>query len=467
MRHSLFITTFLLFPLLISSAGTTVITGGSPEEPPNVLMPNVLMIVVDDLNDWTGGLDGHPQANTPNLDRLASMGTRFTNAHCQGPRCGPSRVSFMWGMRPMTTQVFNNNDDRAEAVQQAPTIMQYFRDQGYRTLAGGKIFHHSANHRPSFEEFFPMGLFNPKDVMPYPDNGKSWNWGPQDYPEDEFNDYRIADWAIGKLREKHEQPIFLAVGFVRPHVPNYAPRRFFEALPMNGAEMPPLISGDWEDIPEIARGLITTMGPDLAWFQEDMERWRGLVTAYLAATSFMDAQLGRVLDALEASDMADNTIILLFSDHGLHLGEKEHFGKYTMWERSTRVPFLWHVRGLPAGQSIDAAVELIDVYPTLCALADLPIPAHAEGRNLLPLLQDASADWNHAAFTTLSPGNHSLRHQHWRYTIYQDGSEELYDLAEDPNEWTNLASDPARADILNRYRTRMHAQFPGSTNGTP
>ena len=427
--------------------------------------PNVLLIAIDDLNDWVGCLEGHPQARSPHIDRLAKRGTLFTNAHCQAPICNPSRTSLMLGMRPSSTGIYVNRPwFRATAGnQKRVTLSQYFAAHGYRTLTTGKIYHGSRVDRPSFQVVGPLpGQRLKMDAQLVKDIGSSsrlWDFGPQQYEEDQFGDFVDASWAIEKLQFKREKPFFLAVGFYRPHVPWYAPQRFFDERPRDSVKLPPVQADDRDDLPAGALQLTTNpLPPSHQWFVET-DHWKDAVQSYLACVSFTDAQVGRLLDALDKSPHADNTIIVLFSDHGFHLGEKQRWAKQSLWERSTRVPLIVSVPGGKQGQRCSRPVELLHLYPTLIELCGLPARDGLEGISLGPLLKNNEANWSRPAITTYQRNNHAVRTEHWRYIRYADGTEELYDHRVDSNEWNNVAARPEFRSVINE-----HAKWLPATN---
>jgi len=417
--------------------------------------PNVLLIAIDDLNDWVGCLEGHPQIQTPNIDALAARGTVFTNAHCQAPLCNPSRTSLMLGLRPSSTGIYGLAPwfRDVEALSEIVTLPQHFRTNGYTVLSTGKIYHGGyPPERDRATEFDRVGP--PASVGARPDqkligetpggNHPLMDWGVFPHEDEEKGDYRVANWAVEQLESPPEDPFFLAVGFFLPHVPCYATPEWFDMYPNESLIMPRVFHGDRDDTPEFSWFLHWSLPePRLSWMEQS-GNWRSLVRSYLACTSFVDAQVGRVLDALEASGRADETIIILWSDHGYHLGEKEISGKNTLWEPSTRVPLIIAGPGLNAGQRCSRPVELLDLFPTLIDLGGLPDRPgrELEGHSLVPLLEDPEADRPWPAITTHNPGNHAVRDERWRYIRYADGSEELYDLEADPEEWTNLAGDP-------------------------
>jgi arylsulfatase A-like enzyme len=297
-----------------------------------------------------------------------------------------------------------------------------------------------------------------------PDPMRAMDWGvfPQD--DREQADWKIADAAIAQLKSlPNDKPFFLAVGFRLPHVPCFASQKWFDLLPPEGRILPPPVKeGDRDDVPEFAWYLHWKLPePRLSWLRRSGQ-WRALVRAYLASTTFMDSQIGRVLDALDAIGATPNTVIVLWSDHGWHLGEKDITGKNTLWERSTRVPLIFAGPGVARGATCAQPVELLDVYPTLVELCGLPKKDGLEGHSLVPQLQNARKPRPWPAITTHNVGNHAVRSERWRYIRYADGSEELYDLKADPNEWTNLAPNPKYADVI-----RQHAGWLPKVNLPP
>ena len=417
--------------------------------------PNVLLLIVDDLNDWVGCLGGHPQAHTPHIDRLAQRGVLFTNAHCQAPICNPSRVSMLTGMLPSTTGIYLLQPTQfrvSDALKHVQTLPQYFAEHGYETIGTGKIWHNSTS-RNTFQKYGPRGSFGPlpKQKFHYKQGHRLWDWG--EYPETDAQtpDAKVADWAIGELQEKRERPFFLAVGFFRPHVPMYAPPAWWQKLPAeDDIELPQTLVTDRDDIPEYGKRLTHgAPAPRHEWFVQNRQ-WRRAVRAYLACTAFVDHQVGRVLTALEASLYAENTIVVLCSDHGFHLGEKQRWAKRSLWTRSTRVPLIVRAPGLQTSASCTRPVGLIDIYPTLVLLCGLTPNGLLEGRSLVPLLRDHRAAWDRPVVTTFYQNNHSVRSEHWRYIRYADGSSELYDLREDPHEFHNVASDDKHTGIIRR-----------------
>ncbi len=439
--------------------------------------PNVLLIGVDDLNDWIGCLGGHPQVKTPHLDQLAASGTLFTNAHCQAPVCNPSRTSLMTGRRPTTTGVYG----LAPWFRSVPelrglvSLPQAFHRAGYATALTGKIYHTfppKKDRAAEFDEYGPPCNFGPlpkEKFVQTPENHRLVDWGVFPEKDEQQNDWEIASWAVDFLGRDHDKPFFLGVGFGRPHVPCFASQKWFDLYPDDRLQMPELLEGDRDDVPEFAWYLNWRLPePRLRWLRE-AGQWRPLVRSYLASVSFVDSQVGRVLDALRDSPAADNTVVVLFSDHGWHLGEKDISGKNTLWQRSTRVPLIIAGKHLPARQRCGQPAELLDIYPTLLDLAGLEPVDGLEGLSLRPQLENPDEP-RRPAITTHNPGNHSVCDTRWRYIRYADGSEELYDRNEDPHEWHNLADQAGQAETIKRLAAFLpendHPLVPGSDGRT-
>jgi arylsulfatase A-like enzyme len=412
--------------------------------------PNVLFIAVDDLNDWTNDLGGYPGVKTPNLDRLAERGVLFTRAYCNAPACNPSRTSLLTGIRPSTSGVYHNNQPWRPVMPDAVTLPQHFMAHGYHVVGGGKIFHGPYNDLASWHDYFKQ----PNDPMPpnRPLNGipktGHFDWGPLDESDNAMGDWKVTDWAIDYLDHQHDRPFFLGVGIFRPHLPWYVPRKYFDRYPLADIVLPEVKDDDLDDVPPIGRKMARPHRDHRRVLES--HNWEKAVQGYLASITFADTCVGRVLDALDASPYADNTIIVLWSDHGWHLGEKLHWRKFALWEEATRMPIIIatpHMR--TAGARCDRTVSLIDLYPTLIELCALPGRAELEGTSLARLLDDPSTPWDRPAVTTYGRQNHAVRSERWRYIRYSDGTEELYDHDCDPMEWTNLADDPRYADVKN------------------
>lgn len=438
--------------------------------------PNVLFIAIDDLNDWIGPLGGHPDVQTPHMDALAEQGMVFTNAHTQAPLCGPSRASLLTGLQPTTTGIYLHIDDREvaganEATRQAASLPEYFGRHGYKTMGAGKLWHGN-DLAGTFQEYGERHeWFGPRpqerinyDPAKGPNydghGGTSTDWGAYPARDEEVSDSYYTSWAIERLQQDHEQPFFLGVGLVRPHVPWYVPQDWLDRYPLEEIELPPYLEDDMEDIPELGRQMAFMPPMPTTEYLKKRGQWEKAVQAYLASVTFADHQVGRLLKALEESPYADNTIVVLFSDHGYHLGEKNRFAKMSLWERDTRVPLMFAGPGIEAGQRSSRPVGLIDIYPTLLELCGLPENARNEGRSLSPLIEEPEQAWPYPVMTAFGPENIALRTDHLRYIRYEDGSEEFYDHRSDPHEWHNLAGDAERRTEIASHLEELRKYLP-------
>jgi len=463
--------TLFSLPVLAESVAAKV-----PKARPDIgaAAPNVLFIAVDDLNDWVGFLKGHPDALTPNMDRLATRGTVFRNAQCTAPLCGPSRASLMTGLRPSTTGIYTHPEDNkirdtCDATRATPFLHEYFGQRGYETLAVGKIFHH---HVPTgtVDQSGGRGGWGPtpEKKLNWDSKGTLTDWGAYPDTDDKMPDYEAATWAVNQLQQPHDKPFLLMVGFIRPHVPWLVPQKWFDLHPRSRATPPPYLTNDFDDVPEMARRISEMpMMPTTEWAIAK-DKWRDIVQAYLACVTFADDQIGRVLDALDASPAGKNTIIVLWGDHGYHLGEKNRFAKHALWERATRVPLVIVTPSGQGGQVCHQPVSLLDLYPTLLELAGLPPNPANEGRSLKPLLENPDREWPYPAVITWGRNNHAVRDTRYHYMHFNDGSEELYDLVNDPNEWRNLAKDEEYASVkvrLQQSLPKINAPWAPNTAG--
>jgi len=444
--------------------------------------PNVLMIAVDDWNDWIGALGGHPQVRTPNVDRLAARGVLFTDAHTACPLCNPSRSALMTGRRPSTSGVYDNDQPWRAALPDVVTLPRHFRNNGYKAFGGGKLFHHGKgyNDPTSWDEYFHWnpnaraegmtdGYSFPPDpeparpVTPMPSvSWRNFDWAPLDTAEDQMPDFKVSGWAASILKQKHDKPFFLAAGMFRPHIPWFVPKRYFDMYPLDEVIVPQVKEDDLADLPPVARqfALNEHSRHDLL---VSTGNWKRAVQAYLACITFSDAMIGRLLDALDASEYRNNTIVCLWSDHGYHLGEKWHWHKQALWQRATHVPFIVQAPGLTKpGSRCERPVDLMNVYPTLADLAGLPPPKQVDGVSLRPLLKDPQAPWDRSAINTFLRGNHGIYTERYHYIRYHDGSEELYDRRQDPNEWVNLAPRPEMAVTKRTMAKWLPADAPDS-----
>ena len=417
--------------------------------------PNVLFIAIDDLNDWTGCLGGHPGVHTPNIDALAESGVLFTSAHCAAPMCNPSRAALMTGIRPATSGVYANSEYMLDSpvIKSAITLSAHFRANGYRTLGAGKIYHRAVPDPEAWDSYFPSKeRTRPVDPMPWgrPLNGipdtAHFDWGPVVATKEQMGDWQVANRVIRHLEQRHKKPFFLACGFFRPHLPWYVPQEYFDMYPLEDVVLPEVPPDDLNDVPEFARRIANPTGDHESVTTHD--QWREAVRGYMACISFVDECVGRVIGALDASPYRDSTIVVLWSDHGWHLGEKLHWRKFTLWEEATRNVLMFRAPGVTcSGGRCDNPAGLIDIYPTLCGLCRLEAPLQLEGESLVGQLREPSAGCSRPVLTTYGRGNHSVRSRQWRYTRYHDGTEELYDHESDRHEWVNLAGEEKHDDV--------------------
>jgi len=347
-------------------------------------------------------------------------------------------------------------------------LHEYFRQHGYKTMAVGKIFH---NHVPSGTVDESGGRekgFGPKPPQRWNWNrkGTSTDWGIFPEHDEQMPDYRTAQWAIERLKKKHSKPFFLAAGFLRPHVPWFVPKKWFDKHPIDKITTPPYLPNDYDDLPEIAIKVADVpMMPTTEWAIKN-KKWKEIVQAYLACVSFVDFYVGEVLKALEQSPYAKNTIVVLWSDHGYHIGEKNRFAKHSIWERATRAPLIITGPKLNSDQICSKPVSMIDLYPTLLDMCALPPNSQNEGHSLKLLLDNPGAEWEHAAVTTYGRNNHAVRSEFYRYIRYENGAEELYDHRKDENEWYNLAANPeydSMKERLRKYLPKVNARWAASS----
>jgi arylsulfatase A-like enzyme len=422
--------------------------------------PNVLFIVIDDLNDYISLLGNYPGIKTPNLDKFAKTGITFTHAYCAGPVCNPSRTAFISGIAPYRSGVYQNNDplSASKVVLDSVLLPEQFKRNGYHTMWNGKFFHTDPPTErlqnmwddteggrgrygpPAIHDAIPSSVARPKMF-----NYESWTG-----PDTDFPDYKHMLINEQRLTKKYDHPFFLVYGIYRPHNPWTAPKRFFDLYPLDSLAMPEVPLNDLDDVPAI--GQQYARYPVSFQQLKDAGQWKPVVQSYLACISFMDYNLGRVLDALDKSPYRTNTIVCLVADNGFHMGEKLHFAKYALWEKTTHVLCAWRVPGLTTPGSVcPATVSLLDLYPTfneLCGLSS--VPQQLDGKSLVPLMKNSKAEWKRPAVTTYLQNDHAVRDDQWRYIRYHDGSEELYNEIKDPNEWTNVASQPENAEVKSR-----------------
>ena len=437
MKRSAFALTVVFFGILLDARGEQT-------------RPNVLFIAVDDLNHWVGHLGRNPQTITPNLDRLADMGVSFAHAYCAAPACNPSRAALMGGMRPSTTGVYHNSDDYRPHIRPEQTLNSHFRVNGYRVVGAGKIYHGSFGRRGEWDDYAKKKPIKNEGSYVAKDFG-GVRWAQLKGDDTAVGDYQTVSYCIEQLRAEHDKPFFIACGIFRPHMPWSVPKKYFDMHPIDQIQIPPHTQSDLDDIPPAGLKMAKPQGDHKKI--TDAGAWAEAVQAYLASITYADGQLGRLLDAFDNSAFRDNTIIVLWGDHGWHLGEKQHWRKFALWEEATRAPLIWVVPGVTSkGVICDATVDFMSIYPTLCELAKLPVPDHCDGVSIASLLKDPAAKWTRPAITTHGYKQHAVRTKSFRYIRYEDGSEELYDEAKDPYEWTNLAGNANYSDTIERLK---------------
>lgn len=435
-----------------AALGSAIIMSSAFAEETATRKPNVLFIAVDDLNDWVGYLGGHAQARTPNIDTLAKEGAAFTHAYCPAPICGPSRTALLYGIYPHRSGSYGHdkvyNPSTLLPKERLPLTLA-FQKNGYYTAGCGKIFHYPEKRGWNEYRSVIAGKNPPKTGKHPVKDSQKLAFGIQDTENDsDTEDGRLTDWAIEQLQRNHEKPFFIALGLRKPHLPWDAPRKYYEQHDLETTKLPLVPETDLDDIPEagkaFARSIVGFVKLDDHKAVMAVEgAWRELVRAYLATSSFADANVGRLLETLRKSPYIDNTLVVFWSDHGWHLGEKNHWRKMTLWERGTRTPFIIKMPGATAnGKRIEAPVSLMDIYPTLVDLCGLKMEQKLDGNSLAPLLRDPSIGWHNPVLMSHGPGNFAVRKERWRLIRYADESEELYDMEKDPGEFVNLANDP-------------------------
>jgi arylsulfatase A-like enzyme len=485
MKHTFTLITGLLLASLLNL--TAAETARAPY--------NVLFIAIDDLNDWVGTFGGAPQAKsaTPQMDKFAQGGAVvFQQANCAGPVCCPSRSALLSGFMPNRTGIYGNSQNMLDSqlVQTHYTMPEYFSKHGYRTLSTGKIFHtHGGDHGQwAYDEWADTeggsgSQVDPKHVTsksqnlidgkpaPFPRSkiagnesgaggGVDFTWGPSKGPKEESRDWKAAAWAVAQLAKPQAKPFFLALGISKPHLPWYVPKEYFDRFPLESIKIPEFRLDDLGDIVDAKGKVKFKPSEDFNWVIQDTNLLKSAVQAYLAASSHADDCVGQVLDALEKSKYADNTIVVIWGDHGWHLGEKLRFRKATLWAESTRLPLTIRVPGMKSRQDCSRLVNLIDLYPTLIDLCGLPPKPEIDGRSLAPLLRDPKLPWPYPSITVEGAGNASVRDERWYFIRYDDGTEEFYDMQRDPMQWTNLAASKD-AEIC-AQKARLAALYPAS-----
>lgn len=432
--------------------------------------PNVLFLVVDDLNTWLLG-DTNRYAGkviAPNIRRLAASGVLFRHAYCASPKCSPSRTALLSGVRPWQSGIYDNgqNIDLSPALKKAASLPQLFKDAGYFAASYGKIGH-GWDNRKIWDDHIPHKRDpNPPNAPFLPFTRGEQDWGPTHLAEEEMNDTKYADAAIRQLQKKHDRPFLIACGLFHPHMPWYVPQKYFDMFPLDEVTTPKILKNDLDDVPPLGREMTKGKSRFVQQVLEHGAHKQG-VQAYLATTAYADAQMGRVLDVLDRSAHRDNTIVILMSDHGFHLAEKNHWQKGTLWEEAAHSLLMFRVPGMTkAGGVSKRFVSLQDIYPTLAELCGLAPPDYLAGRSLTPLLKQPNAEWKSTAITAFGDRYVSIRTEKFRYIRYREDQEELYNFSKDPRQWTNEIGNPDHVDAIRKLRasvpalSKMHQPMP-------
>ncbi len=412
--------------------------------------PNVLFIAVDDLNDWVGFLGGHPQVQTPAMDALAARSTVFKRAYCSAPLCSPSRASVLSGLSVQNTGVYDDEHTFRGVNPGKRQLDDMFAAAGYTPQRYGKVDHVYSTH---VDQPLPAPMPHANQVCPAPLGEGAFDWGPAPGDDAAQPDYQYAQSAIDFLARPHDRPFFLSVGFDRPHVGWYVPQRFFDLYPRDGIVLPPAPPDDLDDLGPAGRAVALQF--DFHECITSQHLWADAVQAYLASITWADSQVGRLIAALDASAHAGNTLVVLWSDHGFHLGEKFHWHKLALWERATRVPLLIRQPGQSSRSDVEACVSLCDLAPTLLDRCGIK-PAYAmDGLSLKPLLANPTMAWDHPVLTTKDQHDHAIRTRDWRYIRYASGERELYDENADPGELNNLAGNGQHDALMAQFDALM------------
>ncbi len=399
---------------------------------------------------------------TPNLDKLFQKSTLFTRAYANSTQCNPSRFSLLTGRLPSSTGVYSNRSDSLLVADKYENLFEYFSRNGYKTLGIGKLFHGTQNQIDAWDEYYSFEknyLASQKSHKDHP-----VNWAEVEPKLFDMRDQMHSEKAMEYLAEKFEEPTLLALGFHSPHMPWYFLKKHFEEFdyPLSKIKKPQEPEYDLDDVPKTAKEFARQSSPSAPGFYHEAivkkHEWKKAIRAYLVGISYMDARLGEVLDSLEKGPNNGNTMLVLWSDHGYHLGEKKHWNKHALWESSTHVPLAITLpkSGLgdlkPKAQKVYKIVSLLDVFPTLVDLAGLKAPDYLEGRSLKALIEDPFTEWNNTILTTMGYKNHSVRTRRWRYTHYKDGGEELYDKKFDPREFYNIEDLQSLAFLKKEFK---------------
>lgn len=461
--------------LMLGVLGCTPAGSKEPAQPPilrpedNPARPNVLFIMLDDMCDWAHYLGGNTQVVTPNLDRLAARSVAFANAYAAVPFSNPSRTALLTGMFPSTTGVYQNTHNMGDspAVRTATLLPEHFHNNGYETIWAGKIFHTRPDEARLERMWDDMssrdGGYGPwMKHMERPPQGMDWRgYEAWDGPDTDFPDIVNSHRIIEFLQAKHDKPFFAAIGIYRPHAPYTVPARFFDMYDPDSIELPYVPADDLDDLPPYA---LATFYPPVCDVRQELPQWREdgtwkkLVRAYLASVTFADHVVGSLLDALDASPYADNTIVVLLGDNGFHQGQKQRFSKMSLWREACHVPLIVSLPG-GSGAEVVAPVSLLDIYPTLSSLCKLTAPEGLEGNDIAPLVKNPTMAWDKPCLSNYIRGNCTVHYKNWNYIRYADGSEELYDIVTDEDEHYNLAGKPEHRALMESLRKHIPTEW--------
>ncbi|MGB7324516.1 MAG: sulfatase [Rubripirellula sp.] len=454
--------TLVLSIFAIATISLTTHSACDADEPDKPM--NVLFLVADDLNSWLlEDADRYAgKVVAPNLRKFAASGVNFTRAYTAAPVCSPSRTAFFSGVAPWKSGIYNNAQtiNKSEVVNRDDvlSLAGLFKKDGYNTFGYGKI-----THGWDQKQHWDDKVGHKRDPAPPGAplaglSGGEQDWGPIHLTEEQMNDTGGADRTIAVLEKQHDKPFFLAYGTFNPHMPWYVPQQYFDMYPLDQIVLPELKEDDLDDLPPLAKAVSDGIG-SFADKVIESGKHQEAVQAYLATTTYVDTQFGRVLDALDRSPYKDNTIVVFLTDHGFHLGEKHHWQKTTLWEEGTHTLLMFRAPGVTnAGGVSKRFVSLMDIYPTLAELCGLTPPAYIDGRSLVALLKDPTAPWESTAITGLCDKGKtdlayvSIRNELGRYTRYGADEEEFYDTTKDPHEWANQVDDPKYATTVKTLR---------------
>ncbi len=437
--------------------------------------PNVLFISLDDMNDWIEPLAGNGQTITPHLNKFADEAVNFSRNYCASPGCNPSRSALLTGLHTYSSGMYSNYQDWRDvpALKEVMTIGQHFQESGYYTAGAGKIFHYGQVDTLGWDDYYP-GIKRPMPADNFPDERPAnmppfkymysmFDWSGLPLEDEEMGDFKSVNYISNQLKREHDQPFFLACGIYRPHLPWYVPQKYFDRFPLESIQLPEIIDQDTADLGPVARELISR-GGNYHKHVVEADQWRNAVQGYLASIAFADEMVGRLLMALENSPYAENTIVVIWSDHGWQLGEKMHWRKFALWENVIRTVMMIQVpegiqklpEGSDGGKSTSNLTSLMDLYPTLVDLCNLSPRDDLDGRSLKTILANPDTIISRPVVTTYDYGSYSIRLDDWHYIRYIDDSEELYKLSDDPEEWYNLAM----VDSLKAIKSELASHIP-------